>query len=166
MLVRTLFIIGFCLLFWLICYLCTGNDKKNMSGFRTYPDEVQEIIRRDPELGKMAPEQINIVKVFGANLLTFTILFTCIGEILKRSIGFQDFADTFFFILIWGEVLNLFDLLIIDLLWWRNTKRIRFSCAPDKTLYQDSKKHIGSFVRGAIMYVIVAVISAEILMLV
>ena len=89
-------------------------------------------------------------------LLTFTILFTCIGEILKRTIGFHGLADTFLFILIWGEALNLFELLIIDLLWWRNTKRIRFSCAPDKSLYQDPKKHIGSFVRGAVMYVIVA----------
>ena len=80
-------------------------------------------------------------------------------------IGFHGFADTFLFILIWGEALNLFDLLIIDLLWWRNTKRIRFSCAPDKALYQHPKKHIGSFVRGAVMYVIVAVISAGILML-
>ena len=165
MLVRTLFIIGFCLFFWLICYLCTGDDKKNMSGFRTYPDAVQEILRKDTKLGKMAPKEINMVKIFGANLLTFTVLFTCIGEVLKRTIGFNGFADTFLFILIWGEALNLFDLLIIDLLWWRNSKRIRFSCAPDKALYQDPKKHIGSFVRGAIMYVIVAVISAGILML-
>lgn len=29
--------------------------------------------------------------------------------------------------LLWARGLGLFDLVIIDLLWWRNTKRIRFS---------------------------------------
>ncbi len=41
--------------------------------------------------------------------------------------------------------LGLFDLLVIDLLWWRNTKRTRFSFLPEKKYYQNPKKHIESF---------------------
>lgn len=41
MLVKIAVIVGLCLLFWLICFLNTGNDTKNMLGFRSYPKEVQ-----------------------------------------------------------------------------------------------------------------------------
>ncbi len=34
---------------------------------------------------------------------------------------------------------------LIDLLWWRNTKRIRFLKIPQKELYQNPKKHISVF---------------------
>ena len=51
-------------------------------------------------------------------------------------------------------------LFVIDLLWWRNTKRIRFSFLPDKEIYQDPSKHIGSFVRGIPLFAAIAALSA------
>ena len=42
------------------------------------------------------------------------------------------YLPTFWYFLAFGEGLGLFDLLVIDLLWWRNTKRIRFSFLPEK----------------------------------
>ena len=44
------------LLFWGTCYMATGTDKKNIGGFRSYPDEVQNRVRQDEELGKIAPK--------------------------------------------------------------------------------------------------------------
>lgn len=58
--------------------------------------------------------------------------------------------------------LGLFDLVVIDLLWWRNTKRIRFSFLPEKARYQDPGKHIGSFLRGTPLFAAVAALSAGI----
>ena len=43
MIVKILVVIGFCFLFWLICYANPGSDEKNMRGFRSYPKEVQEL---------------------------------------------------------------------------------------------------------------------------
>lgn len=57
MVIKIAVIVGLCLLFWLICFLNTGNDKKNMLGFRSYPKEVQEIVKNDPTLGKIAPKK-------------------------------------------------------------------------------------------------------------
>ncbi len=116
-----------------------------------------------PVLGQSAPAEANLVKIFCSNLLLFTVVFLIIGVILKYAVGFTGFADAFLYILILGEVLNLFDLLVIDLLWWRNTPRIRFSCVEDKALYQDPKMHVGSFIRGLPMYLVVALIVAGIL---
>ena len=59
--------------------------------------------------------------------------------------------------------MNLFDLVVIDLLWWRNSKRIRFSCIPEKEAYQNPKKHVDSFLRGIPTFAVVAVIVALIL---
>ncbi len=159
------FIIGLCLLLWIICYCNTGTDQKNMIGFRSYPTEVQEIVRNDATLKDLAPKEINMVKVLLSNIILFTIIFLIVGIIIKYTTGFKSNFDTFVYFLILGETINTFDLLIIDLLWWRNTPRIRFSCTLDKTLYQNPKVHIDSFLRGILMYIGVALLVTGILMI-
>ncbi len=162
MIVKILVVIGFCFLFWLICYANTGSDEKNMRGFRSYPKEVQELVKNDMHLASLAPAAVNMVSVFVSNVVMFSVVFCVVGIILKYTVGFSDFLDALTYFIIWGQVLNLFDLLVIDLLWWRNTPRIRFSCAQDKSLYQNPKVHVASFVRGIVMFFIPAVIVAGI----
>lgn len=163
--IKVCLVIGLCLFWWLMCYINTGGDEKNLRGLRSYPKEVQEMVRNDKTLGEKAPAEANIPKVFTENLILFTVLFLIIGLVLKYTIGFKGFLDIFICFLIMGEALNLFDLVVIDLLWWRNTKRIRFSFIPDKSLHQNPTMHIGSFARGLVMYVIVALIVAGVLTL-
>lgn len=165
MVARGIVIVGFCLLFWFICYTQTGTDKKNMLGYRSYPDAVQELVLKNEELSKLAPKEISIPKIFLSNLVLFTVIFLITGIIMNYTVGFQDFKDCLIYFMILGEILNLFDLVVIDLLWWRNTKRIRFSFIQDKELYQDPAKHLGSFDRGVFMYIIVAFIVAGIITL-
>ena len=64
-----------------------------------------------------------------------------------------------------GQGLNIFDLFIVDLLWWRNTKRVRLRKMPEKELYQNPKKHIEAFIRAFIMYLLIALIDGYILTL-
>lgn len=47
----------FYLLYWFICFLCTGTDKKNLAGLRSYPDEVQARVRREPQLAGSIPKR-------------------------------------------------------------------------------------------------------------
>lgn len=157
------FIVGLCLLFWGICYLNTGNDQKNMIGFRSYPKEVQELVKKDPVLGEKAPKEINMFKVLVSNFILFTVIFLIVGLVIKYTVSFNGFMDAFVYFLVLGETLNLFDLVVIDLLWWRNTERIRFSCVPDKTLYQNPSVHIASFIRAIVMYFVIALLVAAIL---
>ncbi len=157
---RICFVIGMCLLLWLICYINTGTDKKNMIGYRSYPKEVQDILK---EKSSFSIPEINMTKVFISNIVLFVIIFFIVGLIIKFTSGFNGYWDIFVYILIMGETLNLFDLVVIDLLWWRNTKRIRFSFISDKSLYQNPRTHINSFLRGIIMYIIVAFIVSGLL---
>lgn len=84
---------------------------------------------------------------------------------MQGILGLNEFWTAFGFFLALGEGLGMFDLVVIDLLWWRNTKRIRFSFLPEKSHYQDPSKHIGSFLRGIPLFAIVAVPAAGIVTL-
>ena len=127
--------IAFYFLYWGVCFLGTGTDKKNLMGLRSYPEEVQNRVRSDHQLGKAVPKAKSTAAAWLSNLLLFTVVFSALG-------------------------LALFDLLVIDLLWWRNTKRTRFSFLPEKKYYQNPKKHIESFWRGIPLFAAVAALSA------
>lgn len=150
----------FYFLYWGVCFLGTGTDKKNLIGLRSYPEEVQNRVRSDPQLGNAVPKAKSTVAVLLGNLLLFTVVFSVLGLALKSVLNLGGYLPAFWYFLAFGEGLGLFDLLVIDLLWWRNTKRIRFSFLPEKKYYQDPKKHIESFWRGIPLFAAVAALSA------
>lgn len=110
-----------CIVFFLLCYLGTGTDEKNLKSYSSYPDQVQSCIKDIAEYqGRF--KEINKVVAFVSNFL----LFLCLLFILGLFIREKNYWHNFLALNVIGQGLNLFDLLIIDLLWWRNTKRIRF----------------------------------------
>ena len=155
--------IAFYFLYWGICFLCTGTDKKNLAGLRSYPDSVQAHVRA--KLPKAAPKEKSIPSILLGNLILFTVVFSVIGLIFKSVLAFDNYLSAFWYFLIWGEGLGLFDLVVIDLIWWRNTKRIRFSFLPEKEHYQNPAKHIDSFVRGLPLFAVIAALCAGIVTL-
>ena len=150
----------FYLFYWFCCFLGTGTDRKNLAGLRSYPDDVQRAVREHPVLGKTAPQEKSVISILLGNLILFTVVFSILGWALKNVLGLEGFGTAFWFFLVLGEGLGAFDLMVIDLIWWRNTKRIRFSFLPEKAHYQDPAKHIGSFWRGIPLFAVVAVLSA------
>lgn len=149
-----------CLIFFAICYLGTGTDEKNLKNYMSYPDEVQEKIKKIGDYqGKFKEKSKNLT--FIVNFVFFSILFLILGLRIRQASFIQNFTA----LLIIGEGLNVFDLLVIDLLWWRRTKRIRLSKIPDQSLYQNPKKHIESFIRAFFMYFLIALIDGYILTL-
>ena len=95
-----------------------------------------------------------------SNLLLFTVVFSALGLALKSVLNLDGYLSAFWYFLAFSEGLGLFDLLVIDLLWWRNTKRIRFSFLPEKKYYQNPQKHIESFWRGIPLFAAAAALSA------
>ena len=126
-------------------------------GLRSYPINVQKIVREKMD---NAPKIKSIPNILISNILLFTIVFSIMGLLFKNIYNFNNYLSAFIYFLLLGEGLGLFDLLIIDLLWWRNTKRIRFSFLTDKQYYQDPKMHIDSFLRGIPLFIVVAALSA------
>lgn len=166
MLAKIITAVVFYFIYWFCCFLGTGTDKKNLLGLRSYPDEVQEIAKNEPLLKPYLPKEKNIWLVLLGNFLLFTAVFSVLGIALKSVLGLTDYLSAFIYFLIFGEGLGVFDLLVIDLLWWRNTKHIRFSFILEKQAYQNPKKHVGSFVRGIPLFAVVAAITAAIVTLI
>lgn len=122
-------IIILCTIFFVLCYLGTGTDERNLKNYASYPDEVQKRIREvDEYQGKY--HEANKLATWFANLLVFLILFMIFGAFIHE----KDFMQNFINLLIIGQALNICDLLVIDLLWWRRTKRIRLTKVTEKEL--------------------------------
>lgn len=66
---KILAVFAFYLLYWLCCYLGTGTDRKNLAGLRSYPDTVQQAVRKHPVLGKAAPREKSLLAILLGNLL-------------------------------------------------------------------------------------------------
>ena len=153
-------IIILCTVFFALCFLGTGSDEKNLKSYASYPDEVQKRIREADEYqGKF--HEANKLTTWFANLVVFVVLFMIFGAFLRE----KDFTQNFINLLILGQALNIFDLLVIDLLWWRNTKRIRLTKIKEKALYQNPKKHIEAFLRAIPLYIVVAAVDGYVLTL-
>lgn len=148
-----------CVLFWGICYLNTGSDDKNIKSYASYPDEVQEVIKKNPELeSKIKP--VSPVISFVSNILVFGIVLFIFGLFVKAD----GFMANFINLSILGQCLNAFDFLVIDMLWWRNSERIRFTGTKDrKELYSNPKKHFVSFLKAIAVFLIIAIIDGIIL---
>lgn len=154
-----------CFVFWFCCFLSTGGDDKNIKSYATYPKEVKEYVLQNKSLkDKIANSNAlvspNPVKTFLSNAILFLIVLFLLGLIVKTD----KFSINFLRVLIMGQGLNLFDYLIIDLLWWRNTKRIRFKGTEDKPeMYKNPHAHTVSFFKGIVMFLAVAALDALVL---
>lgn len=149
-----------CVVFFLPCYLGTGTDEKNLKSYSSYQDEVQSRIKDIAEYQGQFKASNKII-AFASNFLLFLCLLFALGLLIRK----KNFWHNFLALTIIGQGLNFFDLLIIDLLWWRNTKRIRFTKIQEKKLYQNHKKHIKAFGRALIMYSLIALIDGYLLTL-
>lgn len=150
-----------CIVFFLLCYLGTGTDEKNLKSYSSYPDEVQSRIKNIVEYQGQFKESNKII-AFVSNFLLFLCLLLILGLLIRE----KSFWHNVLALSVMGQGLNLFDLVFIDLLWWRNTKRIRFTKIQEKELYQNPRKHIEAFYRALIMYLLVALIDGYVLALI
>lgn len=155
-------IIILCVVLFIACYLNTGSDERNIRSFSSYPDEIQEIVRKNPVL-KEKIKKISPVVAFIYNLCLFVVLFFVLGLSYRQ----KNFISNFMNLLILGQCFNAFDFLVIDMLWWRHTKRIRFTGTEGMgELYKKPKKHIVSFLKAIVLFAIVATIDGFLLTLI
>jgi len=84
----------------------------------------------------------------------FVIVLFVFGIFIKSN----EFKINFINILVLGEILNLFDLIVIGLIWWRNTKRIRFKDIPEKNYTKILNIILILLYEGVFMYLLVALI--------
>ena len=158
--VLTIECIFFCAIMFAISFLGTGTDERNLKSFKSYPLILQEKLLKDDDYkDKIKP--VNGWITFIANFVLFLIVTFVFGIFIRKP----QFMDNFVSLLILGEIVNLFDLCITDYIYFRNSKRVRFSKYQDKKYYNEMTNHVISFVKGALMFILIAIIDGALLML-
>ena len=66
-------ILVFCFFYRGMCVLGTGGDRKNLLGLRSYPEDVQRIVRQRPELSPYLPKEKSLPAILLSNLLLFIL---------------------------------------------------------------------------------------------
>lgn len=151
-----------CLVFWLTCFLGTGTDVKNARSLSSYQSEAQDAVHGRPEITDNAGKKTSPVLSFLSSLPVFSVVLFLAGLPVKQA----GFTGNFLNVLFLGQALNLFDLLVIDLLWWRHSKRIRFTGTKNNPeLYRNPRKHLAAFARGTLLFTLVAVLDGWLLSL-
>jgi hypothetical protein len=147
------------MLFFFLCYYNTGGDKKNIKSFSSYPDEVQQIVREN-DLLKDSIKTTRPLLSFLSNAIVFTVVLFLFGLFIRQD----SFVLNLTRLLILGQSLNLFDFLVIDLLWWRKSKRVRFTGTEEMdSVYLSPKKHFVSFLKGIGVFVIAPLLPSLVL---
>ena len=136
------------------------NWRKEFEKLRLISERSAKTDKRNQRIQRKIQRAKQIYRIF-SNLVLFLVLLFIMGLFIRKKIFIQNFLNLF----ILGQALNIFDLVFIDLIWWRNTKRIRLSKIPQKGLYQNPQKHIASFLRATIMYTAVAAFDGYLLTL-
>ena len=150
-----------CGLLSLIAYLGTGSDAKNLKSFSSYPKAIQERIRKNPKHDGKFREQ-NPVVSFIVNFVIFGIVIFLLGILVRTD----NFWLNFLYLNVIGQLANVFDLVVLDMLWWRNSKRTRISGTEDMHKeYQDLTPHVQSFVRAIVMFALIAAVDGILLTL-
>ena len=96
----------FYFLYWGVCFLGTGTDRKNLIGLRSYPDEVQTRVQSDPQLGQAVPKAKSTAAILLSNLLLFTVVFSVLGLALKSVLGLNNYLSAFWYFLAFSEGLG------------------------------------------------------------
>lgn len=155
-------LIGLCALFFLLCYMGTGTDEKNIKSYSSYPDAIQHIVRNNQSLKTKIKVQSPAV-TFLSNVVLFSVILFVLGLPIRSDSVLLNFSK----LSILGQGLNAFDFAVIDLLWWRNSPRVRFTGTEHMAeVYRDPRKHAESFVRGVGAFLVVAVLDGFLLSLI
>ena len=83
----------FYFLYWGVCFLGTGTDRKNLIGLRSYPDEIQTRVQSDPQLVQAVPKAKSTAAILLSNLLLFTVVFSVLGLALKSVLGLNNYLS-------------------------------------------------------------------------
>ena len=90
---------------FLICYVGTGGQK-NLRALAAYPDEVQKIVKENPEYKGKIKKPSGEIKGFLMNVLVYGVIIFIFGLTLKTG----SFSTNFLRLSILGQGVNLFDL--------------------------------------------------------
>ena len=147
-----------CLLFTIMVYIMSREPIKTLYN---YPPKIQERVKSLKEYEDKIPTQENklTAKVF-ASLIFLAIL--CI--ILRYINGYETFIDSFLYGFLLWTIVNLYDLIVLDIIWFCHDKYFVFKGTEDmQDEYHNYWFHIKGFFIGELLALIICALSGLII---
>ena len=139
-----------CALFTLMVYIMSRNPIKTLYN---YPPKIQERVKSLEEYKDKIPTQKNkiVAKIF-ASILFLVVL--CI--VLRYINGYTTFIESFGYGFLLWTIVNLYDVIVLDIIWFCHDKHFVFKGTEDMTEeYHNYWFHIKGFFIGELLALIV-----------
>ncbi|MBQ6687370.1 MAG: hypothetical protein IJN03_02485 [Bacilli bacterium] len=146
-------IIIFCLLFTMMVYLMSKNP---IATLYNYPPKIQKKVKSLPEYKDKIPTNKN--KIITKLIVTVFIIII-VSLVLRYVNGYETFKETFLnSLLIWTSI-NIYDVIVLDLLWFCQSEKFIFKGTEDiKDEYHNYWFHIKEGLIGELIGTLVCII--------
>jgi len=145
--------IALCVLFSLMVYVMSRNP---IATLYNYPPKIQERVKSIDEYKDKIPTTENKIV---AKVLASIIIVIIVSLILRYINGYTTFIEGFGYgFLIW-TIVNIYDALVIDIIWFCHSKEFVFKGTEDMVKeYHNYWFHIKESLKGEIIGALVCVI--------
>ena len=139
-----------CLLFTIMVYIISREPIKTLYN---YPPKIQDRVKSLAEYKNKIPTNNNkIITKLAASIIFLIII--CV--VLKYINGYNNFIDSFKYGFILWTIVNLYDLIVLDIIWFCHDKYFIIKGTEDMTKeYHNYLFHIKGFLIGEILALII-----------
>ena len=143
-----------CLLFTLVVYLISREPIKTLYN---YPPRIQERVKSLDEYKDKIPTQKNKVAAKAIASVLFVIV---LSLILRYVNGYTSFAEAFGYGFLLWTIVNLWDVIVLDIIWFCHDPHFVFKGTEDMTAdYHDYGFHIKGFFIGEALALVVCALA-------
>ena len=147
-----------CALFTLMVFIMS---RKPINTLYNYPPKIQERVKSLNEYKDKVPKTKNKV---AAKLIASVLFLIIIALILRFINGYTTFLESFKYGFLLWTVVNLYDALVLDIIWFCHDPHFVFKGTEDmKKEYHNYWFHIKGFIIGEILGLIICFISGIII---
>jgi len=142
-----------CLVFTLLVCIIAKNP---IATLYNYPPKIQERVKLLDEYKDKIPTNKNkvVAKTFAALMIVIIV-----SLILRYVNGYTTFNEAFFNSAIIWTVINIYDVVVMDIIWFCHDKRFRFQGTEDmEAEYTNYMFHIKEGLKGEIIGISVCII--------
>ena len=147
-----------CLIFTLMVYIMSREPIKTLYN---YPPKIQERVKSLKEYEGKIPTKKNKI---GAKLIALVLFLAIICVVLKYINGYTTFRDSFIYGFILWTVVNLYDALVLDIIWFCHDKHFILKGTEDMVKeYHNYWFHIKGFFIGEVLALIACTLAGLII---
>ena len=143
-----------CVLFTVMVYIISRNPIKTLYN---YPPKIQERVKSLEEYKDKIPMQKNKIT---AKLFASVLIILILSVVLRYINGYSSFAEGFGYGFLLWTIVNLYDVIVLDILWFCHDPYFVFKGTEDMIKdYHDYLFHIKGFFIGELLaFMVCAVI--------